>query len=340
MTITIDAFKWRSMTAAINQLPKTPRLLQDMVFRTRNTNPTETIDVDIIKGGRKILPFVRNDAAGTIIEKLTGEMRSVKAPRLRPKKPFTATELLTQRGPGKIVYANGGDVTAERNRKIGQELADLKNRVDTTIEFMCAQALQGSYSVSNDGYNFSIDFQMPSAHKPVLGSGSGWNESGGNIMDDIDTWATLIRNATGLAPDIALCGSAVVKALRDNAEVRELLDNRRTNAGTFTWKASNDYIGNLNGIDLYRYGMEYQDLAGADQNFLDANKFVLISTQARFSVEFALILDLDAGAAIQGEYFSKSWLEKDPSVLFMLAESRPLPVPWQPEAIVYADVIV
>ncbi len=336
----IDALNWRTMTAAINQLPRAPKLLQDLVFKKRNTNPSENIDVDIMLGGRKILPFVQNTAAGTIIDKLSGEMRSVKTPRIRPKKRFSAHELLLQRGPGQIFYANGsGNVSAERNRKIAAELSDMKNRVNTTIEFMCAQALKGSYSVENDGINFSIDFLMPDTHKPVLSSGSGWNESTGNIMDDIDVWSQLIKDATGEPPTMALCGSNVVRALRNNEKLMKLLDNRREVAGNFTWKASNDYIGNLDGIDLYRYGMGYQGLDGTDNNFLNPNSFVLLTTNTRFSIEFGAIIDLKANT-VQAEIFSKSWEEEDPSAYWMLAESRPLPVLWQPESVVYATVCV
>lgn len=38
------------------------------------------------------------------------------------------------------------------------------------------------------------------------------------------------------------------------------------------------------------------------------------------------------------EYFAKTWEVEDPSVMYMLAESRPLPVLWQPEAVVELDV--
>lgn len=341
MPVDIPSFDWRSLTAAINQIPKAPSMLQDLIFKNRNSHAAEHIDVDVVIGGRKILPFVSNSAGGTVIDKLTGQMQSVKAPRIRPKKPFGATELLTQRGPGKQFYANGGGVNAERNRKIGEELADIRNRVDMTIEFMCAQALLGSYSVSNDGYDFSIDFNMPATHLPTLGAGLGWNEAGGDVLGDIDTWAQLISDATGMGPDIAICGKNVVAALRTNSDVQALLDNRRNDAGGFSWDTNSNYIGKLNGIDLYRYGNSYTDYADASQTFISDDAFILVSSMARFSVEFGMILDLDAGGAeIVGEYFSKSWLEKDPSVLWMLAESRPLPVLWQPEAVVNADVIV
>lgn len=340
MPLNIQSFDWRSMTPAIKQVPKAPRMLQDLIFKKRNPVAAEHIDIDIIVGGRKILPFVSNSAGGTVIDKLTGEMRSVKAPRLRPKKPFGAVELLTQRGPGKAFYVTGGGVNAERNRKIGEELMDLRNRVDMTVEYMCAQALSGSFSVSQDDYQFAIDYNMPATHLPTLGSGLGWNEAGGDVMADIDEWAQLISDATGYGPDIAICGKNVVAALRGNSDVQALLDNRRNEAGGMFWDTNSNYLGNLNGIKLYRYGNSYTDAADASQTFISDDAFILVSTQARFTIEFGMISDLDAGASIVGEYFAKSWLEKDPSVLWMLAESRPLPVLWQPEAIVNADVIV
>lgn len=341
MPVTIPALSWRTLTPAINQIPRAPRFLQDVVFKTRNPNASEYVDVDVVVGGRKILPFVSNSAAGTIIDKMTGQMRSVKCPRLRPKKQLDAADLLLQRAAGRMMYANGSDVTASRDAKIGRELADIKNRVDMTVEYMCAMALTGGYTVTQDDLTFTIDFGMPAANKPVLTSGHGWNESGGDIMGDIDTFAQIIKNATGLAPDIALCGSAVVAAIRNNDAVAALLDNRRVMTGDLTWDTNSDYVGVLNGIKLYKApGQQYQTTAGVDADFIDDNKFVLLSSQARFTIEFGLILDLDAGSQIVGEYFSKTWMEHDPSALWMLAEARPLPIPWQPDAVVYADVIV
>ena len=339
MAITIPEFQWRSMTPAINNIKTAPRLLQDLVFKTRTPRSSENIDVDIVIGGRQVLPFVNSGSPGTIVDKLGREMRTVKAPRIRPKKQFTAEELLTERGAGATFYASGSTQASARRKRIGEDLADLKNRIDITTEFMCAGALTGGYTVTQDDLIFTIDYQMPSAHKPTLGGGVGWNEAGGDIMADIDAYALLIKNATGQTADIGLCGSAVVTALRNNVKVQALLDNRRNKAGEFRWDTSNDYIGNLNGIDLYKYGAQYTDVSGSDVDYIDSDKFILIATGARFSIEFGLILDLDAGR-IQGEFFSKSWMKEDPSALWMLAESRPLPVPWQPEAVVYADVIV
>lgn len=339
-TVSFPAFQWRSMTTAINQIPKAPTLLQDLVFKARNVNASEYVDVDVVIGGRKVLPFVSNDAAGTIIDKMANQVRSVRVPRFRPKKPFTATELLSTRSPGVGFYGGGSDINQARELKVGLELADLRNRVDITVEYMCARALSGAYSAPADEYPFSIDFNMPVAHKPTLGAGLGWNESGGKILSDIDGWAQLISDAVGFGPTIGLCGKNVVDALREDTKIAAALDNRNVNVGSVVWDANNTYIGSVNGINMYRYGSSYTDKDGATSKFIGDDTFVLIAPEARHSIEFGPIMDLDVGANVMSEFFSKSWLEKDPSALWMLAESRPLPVLWQPESVVYADVIV
>ena len=334
-----NEFKWRAMTAAINQIIPAPRLLQDLIFRNRNSQAADHIDVDVVVGGKKILPFVSPIQGGVVVDKLGRYTRSVIAPRLRPKKPFSAQELLTTRATGSNFYVSGaGDLNKYRQEKVGRELQDLRNRIDTTIEWMCAQALTGSLSYDGESIAFAVDYQMPDANKPTLLTTARWGESAADILGNLDDWGDIIINSVGMGPTIGILGKTAAKKLRADTTIKDLLDNRRTNLGSTVWRVGNNYIGNLNGIDFYRYGNEYTDLNDEDQNFIADNVCILVAPQARFSIEFAQIIDLDAGANVVGEYFSKSWLEKDPSQLWILAESRPLPVPWQPEAIVYATV--
>lgn len=337
-----NEFKWRAMTSAINWIKPSSSLIRDLVFGTSNSNPSEYIDVDVVIGGRKVAPFVTPIQGGVVIEKMGREMRSVRAPRIRLKKPFTANELLETRGVGRGFYAAGsGDLQSYRRNKIARELADLRNnRIENTIEWMCAQALTGTLTYNGENIAFTVDYQLPAAHQVTLTGTDLWTDTTtpSTPMDDIDDWAQLIINALGFGPDIMIVGTNVAKALRKHTTVQNLLDNRRTDLGQMTWRASSNFIGNLNGIDIYRYGTNYSDLEDADQVFWDADYIALIATRARFSIEYGAIMDLEAGASVVGEFFSKSWMEKDPSNLWILAESRPLPVPWTPEAIVYAKV--
>ena len=333
--LNFNEFKWRAMTAAINQMYPAPRMLQDMVFKRAMPTASEYIDVDVKIGGKMLLPFVSSEAGGTVVSKLGRKMLSVKAPRLRPKKPFTATELLTERPAGSAFYgATAGGIQQHRQQKIGEELADLKNRVDWTIEKMCADALTGTMTCNQDDVQFAIDYQMPNANKPTLDTK--WNATGADILGDIDTLAEIIIDALGMAPDIAICGKNTAKSIMNDTAVKAEFDNRRMGGNqSLSWDVGNTYLGNIRGIKHYKYGTKYTDLDGNPQNLIPDDAYFLIWTGARLSIEFGMINDLDAEAKVVAEYFSKSWVQKDPSALWLLAESRPLPVPWQPDAIVY-----
>lgn len=339
--LNFDEFKWRAMTAAINQIKAPATLVKDLIFRESNPQPSEYIDADVIIGGRKIAPFVSPIQGGIVVEKMGREMRSIRAPRIRLKKPFSAGELLSTRTPGVGFYATGAsDLEEYRRKKIAQELNDLKNRIANTTEWMCCQALTGTLAYEGENISFEVDYRMPSTHRITLTGNNLWSDAtNSDPLKNLDEWANLIINALGFGPDLMIVGTNVANAIRKHTNIRQLLDTRRENVGELTWKASSNYIGNLDGIDIYRYGTKYDDLNDSEQNFWNPNYVALVATRAKFTREYGLISDLKAGATVVGEYFSKSWEEEDPSNLWILAESRPLPVPWQPEAIVYAKVV-
>ena len=161
-------FSWRVMTPAINQIAAPPMLLQDLIFRQQNTRASEYIDVDVVIGGKYIAPFVTQIDSAEQVAKMGRETRSVQAPRIRLKKPFTASELLATRAAGSSIYVDGSaSLTAYRQQKLAQELQDLKNRIITTKEWMCSQALTGTLTVSQENLSFTVDYNLPNAHKPV-----------------------------------------------------------------------------------------------------------------------------------------------------------------------------
>ena len=45
---------WRILTRAVEQLKNPPKMLQDLIFKNRNTNEADTIDVDVVVGGRMV----------------------------------------------------------------------------------------------------------------------------------------------------------------------------------------------------------------------------------------------------------------------------------------------
>jgi hypothetical protein len=339
MSITFDEFKWRNMTAAINRRKPAPHFLKDMFFPESKTNQSDTIDVDITIGGKQVVPFVSPIEGGTVVSKLGREMRSVKTPRLRPKKEFGAQELLTNRAPSGTFYAKGGDITRERERKVGEELADLKNRIDVTKEWMCAQAMTGTITVSQENVAFEVDYQLPVTHKPTaedLWTAEG--TKGQDVFDDLQEWSDLIGEGVGTGADTLVLGSTAASAFLNLAKDSKWFDAARANAGSIALNFASNYIGNVGGIAVYRYSKKYTDANGDAQYLVNPKAAIMASKDARRTLEHGLILDLKANARVVAEYFAKSWLNEDPSALWMLAESRPLPVLWEPEGIIYATV--
>jgi hypothetical protein len=136
-----------------------------------------------------------------------------------------------------------------------------------------------------------------------------------------------------LTADTALIGTSALDRLLADEKVQKLLDNRNIAAGNIDAQGQN-YVGRICGVDIYECAEQYLDEEGTSHSMIDDNAFVLFSSAAKFTQEFGLIEDLDAQVGM--EFFSKMYNEPDPSAAWLLAESAPLPVIYQPDAVVYA----
>ena len=330
---------WRVLTRAVEQLKTPPRMLQDLIFKVRNTNEADTIDVDITVGGRKLAPFVTDVEGGKVVSGSTRSERSVKTPRIRLKDPLTAKKLRSERGVGQPFYANGPKSVEEAEQaKVMTSMKELKNKVLTTLEWMCAQALTGKIVVEQDNVAFEVDYQIPAEHKVTLVGESKWTGADADPLNDMQAWNDMIVDKLGRGATLMICGTEAAKALRNKVPKDEWMDRtKHVQVGELVWEMSSNYMDNLGGIDIYRYGSSFDDASGASQKLIAADKVYMVATDARITIEFGNILDLDAN--VVGEFFAKNWKEKDPSVLWNLVESRPLPVLWEPEAVVEADVL-
>ncbi|MBF0568285.1 MAG: major capsid protein [Nitrospirae bacterium] len=332
-----ELFNWRALTEALNLIVPPESFVFDTIFSNVETHASDTIDIDILVGNKRLAPFVSPVEGGIVISKLGGQLRTIKTPRLRMKLPLTANDLLLERAPGGNLYVTGGgNVTDARNRRIALEQQNLKDRITRRTEFMACKALSGGITVTQENISFNVDFLLPDDNNPVLSGSDKWDQAGSNPVEDIRAWKRLINQKTGLNADIAICGSKAVDAFLNNTVVKEILWNRRIDAGNIAITNSN-FLGVLAGIQLYEYSAMYDDDSGTPQYLIPENTFVLISRQGRFVTHYGAILDLES--PVMGQYFSKMWLEEDPSVYWLLAESRPLPTVHQPEAIVYATVV-
>lgn len=330
-------FDFRYLTEAVEKMPGAPGLLQKVLFKERNCNPTTILQFDEGIFKNKIVPYTTSIQGGTILEHTRRKTNYLEFPKLRPKKKLDANKILS-RAPGAAPYiASGQTVAQSAERHLAMELQDIRRRMDLTIEKACADVLQGSFTASS---TLSYDFGMPSDHKITLTTTALWTASTSNPNADIEAWTKLIKDDSGFAPDIIIMGTSAWLAFIAHDEVKEMLDSRRIDSGLLAPDFAADFKGIYNGLQVYTYGGTFYDADDAAQEIWPVGKVALFSSKARTSIEFGLIEDLDAGiGGVQAEFFSKMWIEKDPSTLWLLGETDPLPVTYVPESIVVATVL-
>jgi hypothetical protein len=97
------------------------------------------------------------------------------------------------------------------------------------------------------------------------------------------------------------------------------------------------FMGNIDGFNIFTYADWYVDDNGNEQPMLPSGTVIMCGE----------VLGVRAYGAIRDEesgyqalpFFIKSWVEKDPSVRFLLMQSAPLVVPYRVDATFCATVL-
>jgi hypothetical protein len=202
---------------------------------------------------------------------------------------------------------------------------------------MCAQALTGKITVNQENVAFEVDFLLPADNKPVLLGNVQWDDEGAEIINNIRAYKRLGAKS-GFNLSLAFSTPSVTDAMLANDEIKKLLDNRNLNVGQITIDGM-DYIGRIAGVDIFEFSEEYVNEAGVSTPMLPDGTFTMLDPNARFDMNYAAINDTSAGGNVVTDYFSKAWNQEDPSCLWLLVETDPLPTVNQPGALVHATVI-
>ncbi len=329
----IDLFDRRTMLRALEQSNPPKTFLLDTFFPTIQQSDTDTVDIDIIKGKRKLAPFVAPMHEGKVIVNEGFETFTFKPPYIKAKKVTTAMDIL-KRSAGNTIYQNELSPMQKAAQKVGADLRELQEMITRREEWMAALALTtGKIHVQGEGINQVIDFQMPKDHKIELPTGKKWSDPNSDPISDLRRWQTKVVQDSGLVPRIAVLGREALNALLEHKKMQKILDNLRMNVGHIDPKALPNgakYWGCIEDIDLYSYNEWYLDDAGKEQPMIPENMIILGADNARTARHYGAIHDLDATAAVR--YFPKSWAQEDPSVRFVMLQSAPLVIPHQIDA--------
>lgn len=340
----ISIFASRAMAAAMRQEKKTGAFILDLLFSKTEPVTSETVDIDIIKGKRRMAPFQSPRVEGKLVEKLGFTTNSYKPAYIKPKKVLESADIVNNRASGESVYALQSP-EERASMKLAEELTDLEDMIIRREEWMaCQQIVNGYVDVVGDGVNYRIDLLMDADHKITLTGTDIWTDAGSNPNSDIGTAVQLISKDAGKSANVMIGNTTTMDVYVNHAKVQNTLNTRRIDLGMIKPEDMGDgvsYYGyvTVNGkqLDLYGYDNWYIDDNGVEQPMIPDGQVVITSTKADFRRHYGAIKDKKAGFAAIPR-FPKTWDEEDPDATWLMVQSAPLPAAHEIDAIVSMKV--
>jgi len=311
---------------------------------------TEEIDFSKIQENRKLAPLVVPTAQGVPIYSAAEQRSVVKPAYIKPKDPVSASRVIRRvAGFGELNSSAPMSPQQRYQAIVADILRQHREAIHSQRRSMASEAIQGgAITLEDDNYPTTVvDFQRDAGHTVTLGGGSQWGDSGVSIIEGVEGWRKTMRRAKhGGAPNRMTVGTDVWDVMRQDSEIRELLntDLKAQSGGmdlNLGLKEGLDveFVGRLSGtLDVYVYSDYYETAAGVVTDFMSAKDIVLTGPNVMGVRCFGAIQDVSAGFQSL-MIFPKMWNQEDPSATFVMSQSAPLMVPVNPNATFKATVV-
>jgi hypothetical protein len=344
----INLYDTRRMLGVLEQIPPAPTFLRNTFFRKTIQSDTDTVDIDIVKGGRRVVPYVRPVQEGVVMEKGDFTTRSHKLPYIKVKRMTEADKWL-RRSPGETPYTAEGPA-ARAAKALIEDLAELNANLDAEEERQAAEAVfTGKVTIRNGkGAAFqNIDFGLTNIDT-LLGANK-WSDASQNFNTILEYLRNKRRTITATgAPgptDIVMAadvGDVAIKIFNPAGQ-QSYVSSIRVDRGQIditNLPNGITYLGFFKelGCDLWIYDGTYVDLDGAVKPYAPAGKLAMLSRNARFDRNYAAIQNYHAGFAAVPR-FPLTWIEQDGRARFLQVESAPLYAPHQVDSLFVAPVL-
>ena len=333
----MDVFDTAVLNRVVERLNQPVSFLLDAHFTGVQTETSSEIHFDIDVNKPKIAPFVSPLKAGKVVAEEGFQTKSFKPAYVKDKRRFNPDAPLRRMAGEQLM----GTMTPaqRRERQVANSLALQLEGLTRREEVMASEILRtGKVTISGEGYpTVVVDFQRDAALTGVLGAGSKWSDTGVDPLDNLDSWVDLAQSKGGGAIRRITMDPKAGKLFKANDKVKAALDNRRMNdgsslqSGPMVDKRLGRLIGVIGDLEFWVYQDTYVDVDGTVKQLLPDYTVMGASANLEGTRCYGVIQDEEANYAAE-RYFSKSWLEKDPAVRWMLLQSAPLLVPYRPNA--------
>ena len=310
--------------------------IKDSYFKNRKTSENQKMEIEFRKGRQLVAPFVSEFIPGTEMVKNTYESKFFQAPKVAPKRTFSAFELFFNKTAGETIY--GGKSPEERKADLlAESFAEFEEQITRREEKMCAEALfDGKVVVKGEGIEGEIKFGTVEEITPAVL----WTQPNADIIGDLQAAITKIGENTGLRPEMILMDPVTAKLFVENEKVQKLLDVRNYHMGEIDPReiaSGAIYIGTLApfGLPIYSYQSQHSVLNAdgktySTKNIVPEGKVLLAPSNN--TIIYGPAADVKQGIIVaERSVFTDE--DSKSNTVEIRTESRPLPVVYDIEAI-------
>ena len=336
----MNIFDTRTMLEVLRVGKPANTFLRDRYFSNIKTFTTRKIDIDIVKGKRRLAPFVAPKIGGKTVERDGYTTDSFEAPEVSPDMVTTAEDFI-HRAPGQTIYG-AEDPNQRAAMQLSEDLAELDRMISRREEAMAAEALfAGQVTVKGEGYDEVIRYWPTTpADQPyeALAGNAVWDQDGNPIKDLREKRRAVIQSS-GVTPTEVIMGTQALEAFLAKLEdAKVALDYRRVDLGQIRPEHLPNgvtYWGRLldSAVDIYSYDEWYLDDSGVEQPMVPEDSILIGSPNARTTMAYGLVtLMRGGGDNAAPEFFAErrvpdSWTQrKNPAGRIVQIKSKPLPI--------------
>lgn len=253
------------------------------------------VAIDIQRFDDKVAPVVTEFTGPNLNDFSQYTTKEFEPPQLDEGAPVNVTDLINRLAGVDPYTAAYTTYAGQLQAILMRNFVQLEFKIQRHIELQASQILQTATLTlpGPDGNTaYTLDFHGKASHFPTVATG--WSDPTSDPIADILPVCNAIQNDSGLIPDQLYLGDTALSNFLKNANVKEYLDNRRITAGELRPQYDGSgavfwgfvWVGNFQ-LEIWGYSKTYKNGAGSHVRYLQGDKAIIKSSQARLDKTFA-----------------------------------------------------
>lgn len=224
----------------------------------------------------------------------------------------------------------------EKLKNMTNSVIALREAIENRLEWLRINALLGKISYSGK-VKFDVDYAIPGNQTGVTPSVAWSTVATSDPLGDILTWQEVVRDATGLTPDIVIMSSKALRYVMQSTALKTAM--QYTNPLMSVAKAKEIIESNAN-VKIIAYDAQYTDEAGTTRGrYLAEDKIIMLPSKAVLPKGVGDVATMPhVLAGFQAGFYSWQKTEMDPYMLEIGVGLTAFPRIKHPEALFNAKV--